>query len=100
MKPLDLRKDFTNISRFISSAYGPSTPQPMTVQAVETGHHELISATSATRRAGWPWSSTPALTPGLDGSWNSHITGNCLERPKWLAVVEANEDAPGAGGDA
>ena len=26
-----------------------------------------------------------------DGEWNAHIEGNVLERPKWLAVFEANE---------
>jgi hypothetical protein len=94
MKQLDLRKEFADIYRFIAGrvrSFDPSTNDGpgdgKLVTRVDIGYQ--------CDQAGWVtlvFDTRPDAAP--DGEWNSHITGNWLERPEWLDAVEANEDEP------
>ena len=94
MKRLDLRKDFADIYRFVSErveSFDPATNdgpgKGKRVARIDLGYQfdqaGWVALVFDTRRGAEP-----------DGQWNAHIVGNWLERPKWLAAAEANEDQP------
>jgi hypothetical protein len=94
MKRLDLRKDFADIYRFISERvafFDPATNdgpgKGKRVTRIDLGYQfdqaGWVALVFDTRRDAEP-----------DGQWNAHIVENWLERPKWLAASEANEDEP------
>jgi hypothetical protein len=87
---LDLRRDFAEIYAHLVDRVrtfdparndGPGKPGP--VKMIQVGFEYSQSAWVVvvfdTRRKAAP-----------DGEWNSHIEGNELERPNWLAAGEAN----------
>ena len=91
---MDLRRDFADIYAYLAdrvrafdpaSNDGPGDPGP--VKMIEVGFEYSQS--------GWVavvFDTRPDAEP--DGEWNSHIEGNELERPDWLAAGEANMDGP------
>jgi hypothetical protein len=90
---LDLRRDFAEIYAHLvdrvrtfdsASNDGPGKPGP--VKMIQVGYEYSQSA--------WVvvvFDTRPDAEP--DGEWNSHIEGNELERPDWLAAGEANMKA-------
>ena len=94
MKRLDLRKDFADIYRFVSgrvASFDPATNdgpgKGKRVKRIDLGYQfdqaGWVALVFDTRRDAEP-----------DGQWNAHISGNWLERPKWRAASEANQDEP------
>ncbi len=91
---LDLRRDFADIYAHLADrvrAFDPATNDgpgdPGPVKMIEVGFEYSQS--------GWVvvvFDTRPDAEP--DGEWNSHIEGNELERPDWLAAGEANMDGP------
>ncbi len=91
---LDLRREFDEIYAFLADRVktfdpanndGPGKPGP--VKMIEVGFEYSQS--------GWVaivFDTRPKAKP--DGEWNSHIAGNELERPEWLAAGEANLEGP------
>ena len=94
MERLDLRKDFADILTFISKRVrsfkietndGPGEGKVVT--RIDIGYQ--------CDQAGWValvFDTRPRAKP--DGEWNAHIAGNVLQRPKWLAAMEANGEQP------
>jgi hypothetical protein len=89
MTRLDLRKDSADILAFISErvrSFDPKTNdgpgKGRRVTRIDVGYScdqaGWVALIFDTRRAAEP-----------DGEWNSHIEGNLLERPEWLAAFEA-----------
>jgi hypothetical protein len=94
MKRLDLRKDFADLYRFVTervASFDPTTNdgpgKGKRVKRIDFGYQFDQASWAAlvfdTRSNAEP-----------DGQWNAHIVANWLERPKWLAASEANEDEP------
>jgi hypothetical protein len=92
LKRLDLRKDFADIYRFVAERVGSFDPatndgpgKGKRVKRIDFGYQfdqaGWVALVFDTRRDAQP-----------DGRWNAHIPGNWLERPKWRAAAEANED--------
>ena len=91
---LDLRRDFADIYAYIADrvrAFDPATNDGPgnggLVKMIEVGFEYSQSA--------WVvivFDTRPDAEP--DGEWNSHIEGNELERPDWLAAGEAHIDGP------
>ena len=91
---LDLRRDFAEIYAHLVDRVrtfdpakndGPGKPGP--VKMIQVGFEYAQSA--------WVvvvFDTRPDAAP--DGEWNSHIMGNELERPDWLAAGEANMEGP------
>jgi hypothetical protein len=94
MNRLDLRNDFAEILAFVTDrvrSFDPSTNdgpgKGRRVTRVDVGYQ--------CDQAGWLaliFDTRPKAEP--DGEWNSHIEGNTLERPDWLAAFEALENGP------
>jgi hypothetical protein len=91
---LDLRLDFTElydhivhrVSNFDPTGNdGPGEPGP--VKMIEVGYEYSQAAWVAV-----VLDTRPDAEP--DGEWNSHIDGNAIERPHWLAACEANLESP------
>lgn len=93
-KQLDLRKDFAEVYAYLAERVrsfdpeandGPGDPGPIT--RIDVGY--------GFEKSGWValiFDTRPDPEP--DGEWNEHIDGNDLERPRWLAAHEANDDKP------
>jgi hypothetical protein len=91
---LDLRKDFKDLYAYVvkrvksfdpATNDGPGEPGPVTYIEFGFGFEQ----------SGWAAlviDTRPDAEP--DGEWNEHIDGNDLNRPRWLAACEANEEMP------
>lgn len=94
MKRLDLRQDFADIERFIAERVGAFDPasndgpgEGQRVARIDLGYQF--------EQAGWValvFDTRADAEP--DGSWNAHIAGNLLKRPRWLAAAGSNEEEP------
>ena len=91
---LDLRRDFADLYAHVADrvrTFDPATNDGPGDQ----GSVKMVAVGFEYAQAGWVvvvFDTRPDAEP--DGEWNSHIAGNALERPDWLAASEANSDGP------
>ena len=94
MNRLDLRQDLAEVLAYVADRVrsfkaskndGPGKGK--SVKRIDVGYQ--------CDQAGWValiFDTRPDAEP--DGEWNSHIEGNTLDRPDWLAAFESLEGAP------